>query len=152
MKTLSIIQPWATLIATGEKRIETRSWATKYRGPLLIHSSKKIEKFICDKEPFYSTLHSNGIDSFEKLPIGAIIARCNLVDCLKIIDWELGDNLRIIGATLENDQKVSGNEVEFGNYCLERYAWILEDVEILKEPIPAKGKLNLWNFRGEIET
>lgn len=45
MKALSIKQPWANLIASGEKTIETRLWATDYRGPLLIVSSKtpKIE-------------------------------------------------------------------------------------------------------------
>lgn len=41
MKALSIKQPWANLIATGQKTIETRLWATEYRGSLLIVSSKK---------------------------------------------------------------------------------------------------------------
>ncbi len=41
MKALSIKQPWANKIALGEKTIETRTWQTKYRGPLLIVSSKK---------------------------------------------------------------------------------------------------------------
>lgn len=36
MKALSVRQPWAELIARGEKTIEVRSWATEYRGPLLI--------------------------------------------------------------------------------------------------------------------
>ena len=39
MKVLTLTQPWATLVAIGAKRIETRSWATKYRGPLLIHAA-----------------------------------------------------------------------------------------------------------------
>ncbi|WP_342351939.1 ASCH domain-containing protein [Lysinibacillus boronitolerans] len=30
MKAITIKQPWATLIALGEKRFETRSWQTKY--------------------------------------------------------------------------------------------------------------------------
>ena len=33
-------QPWANMIASGEKTIETRVWATEYRGPLLIVSSR----------------------------------------------------------------------------------------------------------------
>lgn len=41
MKALSVKQPWANLIAAGEKTIETRTWATDYRGKLLIVSSKK---------------------------------------------------------------------------------------------------------------
>ena len=41
MKVLSIIEPWATLIASKQKYIETRSWKTSYRGELYIHASKK---------------------------------------------------------------------------------------------------------------
>jgi hypothetical protein len=40
MKALSVKQPWASLIAAGVKTIETRTWRTDYRGPLLICSSK----------------------------------------------------------------------------------------------------------------
>lgn len=41
MKALSIKQPWANMIAAGEKTIETRTWHTRWCGPLLIVSSKK---------------------------------------------------------------------------------------------------------------
>jgi len=49
MKALSVKQPWANLIATGIKTIETRTWATRYRGDLLIVSSRspKIEPAGC---------------------------------------------------------------------------------------------------------
>ena len=40
MKALSIRQPWASLVAAGLKTVECRTWKTKYRGPLLICSSK----------------------------------------------------------------------------------------------------------------
>ena len=40
MKALSVKQPWANMIASGAKTIETRTWATPYRGRLLIISSK----------------------------------------------------------------------------------------------------------------
>lgn len=40
MKALSIKQPWANMITSGEKTIETRKWPTDYRGPILIVSSK----------------------------------------------------------------------------------------------------------------
>ena len=41
MKTLSIRQPFASLICRGIKTIENSSWKTTYRGKLLIHSSGK---------------------------------------------------------------------------------------------------------------
>ncbi|MBU1173674.1 MAG: ASCH domain-containing protein [Proteobacteria bacterium] len=49
MKALSVKQPWANLIATGRKTIETRTWSTKYRGDILIVSSKvpRIDPYGC---------------------------------------------------------------------------------------------------------
>jgi hypothetical protein len=41
LKALSVKQPWANMIASGEKTIETRTWPTAYRGELLIVSSKR---------------------------------------------------------------------------------------------------------------
>ena len=41
MKAISIKQPWANLIVSGEKTIETRFWKTNHRGRLLIVSSKR---------------------------------------------------------------------------------------------------------------
>ena len=40
VKALSVKQPWAELIACGEKTIEVRGNCTKHRGPLLIVSCK----------------------------------------------------------------------------------------------------------------
>ena len=40
MKALSIRQPWTWAILHAGKTIENRSWATDYRGPLLLHAAK----------------------------------------------------------------------------------------------------------------
>jgi len=42
IKAISLWQPWASAMALGFKKNETRHWATKYRGPLLIHAAQKI--------------------------------------------------------------------------------------------------------------
>lgn len=39
MKAISVQNPWAHFISTGEKTIEVRSWNTEHRGDLLICSS-----------------------------------------------------------------------------------------------------------------
>lgn len=134
MKVLSIKQPWATLTALGYKKIETRSWKTSYRGPLLIHSSKNIDKVACKMPEIYKVM-----EDYE-YPRGLIIAKCNLVACQKIIEDD-----GICGIT-DGHILINGNEYDFGDYTPDRYAWILEDVELLKEPIPIKGQLSLWNF------
>ncbi len=64
MKALSIKQPWAAAIATGLKTIETRTWKTKYRGPILIVAGRSCDKVmmdyvlseIYDKAKFYENL------------------------------------------------------------------------------------------------
>jgi activating signal cointegrator 1 len=45
VKAWSLWQPWATLVALGEKRIETRSRPMKYRGPLAIHAALTTKGF-----------------------------------------------------------------------------------------------------------
>ncbi|MEJ0054034.1 MAG: ASCH domain-containing protein [bacterium] len=40
-KAISLKQPFANWVAEGKKTIETRKWNTKYRGDLVICSSKK---------------------------------------------------------------------------------------------------------------
>jgi hypothetical protein len=39
LPAISVKQHWASMIASGEKSIETRTWYTQYRGPLVICSS-----------------------------------------------------------------------------------------------------------------
>jgi len=41
VKAISLHQPWASLIARGRKTIETRRWPTRYRGDLLIVSTRQ---------------------------------------------------------------------------------------------------------------
>ena len=74
MKVLTIKQPWATLIMQGDKRFEFRSWQTKYRGELLIHAGKGIDKEAMKRLSKYIP---------ENLPAGKILGKVTLVDCIK---------------------------------------------------------------------
>jgi ASCH domain len=86
MKALTIKQPWAGLIAAGLKPIENRTWATKYRGPLLIHVSARmpIKPAVWDQ---FREDHPETADiDYETLleQCGKIICRVELVDCVPI--------------------------------------------------------------------
>lgn len=48
VRALSVRQPWAALIASGEKHIEYRSWSTSYRGPLIIVASKTFDQEVSE--------------------------------------------------------------------------------------------------------
>lgn len=79
----------------------------------------------------------------QDLPIGVIIAKCNLVDCQKIKE---NDGICTI---TEGHLLINGNEYEFGDYTPGRWSWLLEDIQPV-EPIPAKGHLGLWKYDGEV--
>lgn len=146
MKVITVMQPFATLIAINEKLHETRCWATKYRGNLLIHAGKgKDYMYLCDEEPFKSVLAKRGYNK-NNLPMGAIIAKTNLSNCLKIKQETVDTSLTVIKAELEDKTKITGNELKFGDFARGRYAWRLDDTGMLKEPIPVKGQQRLWSF------
>lgn len=133
MKAISLWQPWATLVAIGAKKYETRSWATPYRGSLIIHASKRLyleEKQLCWTQPFKSVLDSAGIDHYNKLPLGAYLC---VVDLVEIIP------AKNIFHSLDLQERA------FGNYAYDRYAWRLENVRVFPEPVPARGYQGFWN-------
>jgi activating signal cointegrator 1 len=133
MKCLTIRQPWATLIALGEKQIETRSWPTSYRGDLAIHAGMQVDKAICKTEPYQSVLTRHGYTA-DNLPSGVILATSRLAGCC--------------GVTPQQAQQSwpGGNEYVFGDYAEGRYAWKLEGVVALAHPIAAKGRLGFWEY------
>ncbi|HUY98590.1 MAG TPA: ASCH domain-containing protein [Verrucomicrobiae bacterium] len=74
MKALTIRQPWASLIAAGIKDVENRSWPTAHRGPLLIHAGMGLD---------HDALAEWRDCLPATLPRGRVIARVELVDCVR---------------------------------------------------------------------
>jgi len=140
VKALTLWQPWASLVAIGAKRIETRSWSTNYRGPLAIHaarSTKGHEAWL--HEPFRSTLEAYGYRVPFNAPHMSVVAICELVDILPTEDVR---------------DVIASSERAFGNYEAGRYAWLLQNVHRLGVPIRAKGAQGLWtwDFSDEADT
>jgi hypothetical protein len=133
VKALTLWQPWASLIALGEKQIETRPWSTRYRGPLAIHAAKrwtKDQQTLTGYGPFSRALRRHAL---VHLPLGVVVATCTLVDCLPITPTFV--------------RTLSDRERTFGDFSLGRWAWILDDVEYLQPPLPARGQQGLWEWR-----
>jgi len=169
MKVLSLLQPWASLCvtidtATGKalKQIETRSWNTNYRGKLLIHASQRwdfelhetVEKIGADsflKEAGYSgtlkrSKSGKAIVAETNLPLGAIIGSVELVDTFKMgAAWNfIEQRMKVsIGGRVVD---FSEQELIFGHYSPDRYGWLLSNQVLFDKPIPAKGKLGLWEY------
>jgi len=138
MKFLSVTQPFASLISLRLKKNETRSWYTSHRGPLGIHAAKGFPgwaKALCYEEPFKAALAEAGILSPADLPLGVLLAKGMLGDCQYIG--------RLMGVYAF---KIGEPELSFGDYTPGRYAWLLDGMEPLPEPIPYKGRLGLFEI------
>lgn len=139
MKVISLWQPWASLMAYGLKKNETRSWATEYRGPLAIHAAQKesIDQYAAwmtfKSNGLLKSLEMDGIYEFTDLPRGGIIATLNLIDCIKIRE----DNLP------------EYPELSFGDYRIGRYMWITENVQRFKKIIPMRGYQRIFEVPDE---
>lgn len=129
MKTLSIKNPWAWLIAKGIKPVENRSWKTNFRGRIYIHASKKwdgskVNPCLTLSNEQWHSLNRNTQDQLqEKKDIlsGAIIGEVSIVDCVKNYPsiWSV-DN---------------------------QYQWVLENPFMYDNPLRnVKGKLSFWDF------
>jgi len=139
IKVITLIQPWATLIALGEKQIETRSWWTDYRGQLGIHAGKTIDLESCNQPRIKAALASHGITSPSQLPTGCILSTCQVFDCKKMI-IDKNNRIAVPG------YKISDREISFGHYAPGRWAWILANNKKLQEPVPARGQQRLWDY------
>ena len=143
MKALTIIQPWATLIASGHKMNETRSWKTNYRGEVLIHAGKNPKDYTSGcyiDDPDGRHFQEAGItpNNFEDLPRGSIIGKATLVNCIHI-NKEFRDHLK----------RSNPAEYAFGDYRIGRYAWVFENPVLFEKPIPARGRQGLWNWEDD---
>jgi hypothetical protein len=121
MKCLTVRQPWAWLIIEGSKDIENRSWATKYRGPLLIHAGQHIDKE--DAEYYKQESAELGLSWPDPLPTGCIIGMVDLVDVV----------------TEHESQWFDGP-----------YGWVLANPRYYVEPLPYKGRLGLYDVPDEL--
>ena len=135
MKALTIWQPYATFIAAGIKRYETRSWCTSHRGELAIHAAKLKRPDLKDYLETLKVMYS-GFDQFiyEQFPFGCIVAICNL---------------KRVSRTQDCVPHLSEIELAVGDYSIGRFAWELEEIEILTPPIPAVGKQGMWEWEPE---
>ena len=121
MKCLTIKQPWASLIIDGYKKYEFRSWKTNYRGKILIHAGKNLEKDMLNRFQDYQLDYE----------LGAIIGEAELTDCI-LVDNKFQEQLIKVNPTVYGRR----NHVE-------TYAWKLENIKKYDKPIYINGKLGL---------
>lgn len=148
VRGLTLWEPWATLVATGQKRLETRSWDTSYRGWVAIHAAKHPPDMqacsgwgvahaltVACRSTGWAT---DALQARFREQAGKVLAVAELV---ATADTEAP------GALLEQAWATHMRrslELELGDYSLGRYCWLLSNVHRLAAPVPAVGKQRLW--------
>ena len=118
MKVLSLKQPFAELVVSGKKKIELRKWNTNFRGDFLIHASKS---------PDVKSMEKFG---FENLPLGFIVGKATLT---KVKNYN------------NEAEHIADRDLHLADSVWGNFGFVLENPERIN-PIPAKGKLNFWDF------
>jgi hypothetical protein len=141
MKAISLWEPWASLVYTGAKRYETRSWRTSYRGSLVICAAKAgvskselIYLLSCwNFQGALAPLVGKPLDleakswpgvEIEHLQFGKALCVVDLVNCIHTEELTLGQ---------------IASEKAFGNFSPGRWAWQFENLYQLKKPFPVRG-------------
>lgn len=149
---ISLNPPYGSLIAAAAiapklgKSIETRSKPTKYpKKQVLIQQTSGLGSTFrndaelaafCHQEPFRSALYALGYEKTGDLPRGAIVASCDIVDCVRVTATNIPDE----------------PERSFGWYSLDepRYMWKLANIRLIEQPIPASGAQGFWKWYGKL--
>lgn len=160
MRAISLWQPWATAMAVGSKRIETRHWPTKIRGTIAIHAAKRrnIEEliFIGSCWNWIGALKPIGAEFGKNfhitkaLPFGSIVAVGDLVDCRPTDSFTQVELDTLRHPEGEDGHLYPWKERQMGNFDLGRFGWVFENVQRLKEPIPFKGMQGFFHVPDEI--
>jgi hypothetical protein len=143
IKTLTLTQPWATLVMLGEKRVETRTIQFKHRGPVAIHAARyeKDESWRWKEgHPFLVALARHGVQPMHLL-FGRVLGTvefadgCNFTEdpfpkCLPSSWWP----------------HLAEFEQQFGDYRHKRGGMLLQNARWLADPPVVSGMNGLWNW------
>ena len=130
MKAITLWQPWASMVAAGEKTVETRTWRTPHRGRLAIHAAKYVVPDLShdlrDRAEFVLR------QPLAEFPRGAIVAVVSLYDIARTEDWNPSVFRRM-----------------WGDFTPGRWAWKFTRIVALDPPIPARGYQGMWEWKEE---
>jgi hypothetical protein len=131
-RALTICEPFAWAVAAGLKPVENRSRPQSYRGRIAIHAGKNgqymtddIEEFLIEADPRCRA----ALETVDLFAFGYIIGSADLVGC----------------EPFDIDRQPQPTPWHFGPHCLR-----LANPRRYRDPIPARGLLNLWRLPAEL--
>jgi hypothetical protein len=146
MKALTLFQPWASLVALGIKKIETRHWSTAHRGPLAIHAGSAGRSLDGDTGAYGQQLLAHPLlapliqqyqlpAQLAGWPFSCILGTVDLHSCRRSSDFNRAGS------------QISELELLLGDYSDGRYGWMMADPVLFVPPVPSRGLPGLWDWK-----
>jgi hypothetical protein len=148
MKAISVRQPWAYLIETGQKPVENRTWkppASMLGELICIHASAGMDR---DDRECYEDLC--GDDEVQMLPVKDL-TRGSIVAVTKLVGWWSRDFGHVCAPNHEEEFKRITTGKPFDKFYCGDYGWVFGRV-VPVEPVPVKGALGLWTVPTWVHT
>ncbi len=121
IRVITLKQPWASLVAAGLKKYEFRNMNYSYRGKILIHAGKGIDKDAMERVRKYNL----------EYPQSKIIAEVEITDCVKV-DNDFNKMINNLNSPVYGNKKRTG------------YAWKLDNIKKLNIDKTINGKQGIW--------
>lgn len=132
---ISLHQPWATLIALGIKRFETRSWdapVLAQGSDILIHAAQRKPDREVLQDRYIAAALPDCVDGWDEvLPLGCVVAIAYLRNCFEA-EW---------GAI---NRRYDVSDVPFGDFRPGRRIWALDGIRRLATPYPMRGRQRMF--------
>ena len=176
MKALTLHPEQAELFRHGLRNVETRGWATKHRGPILLHAGMRDPDSAAARRDPLNGPAMAAIPHGQPLTRGAGVAVGDLVDCVPMrrcwaprqglpadgeLGWVVGWDEYYVdtdpptwagGPGPDSDLIDVTDQTSFGVWSVERTAWIIRDIRPLPEPVPCRGAQGLWMVPDAVAT
>lgn len=152
MKALVLWQPWATLMAIGAKRNETRGWRWDHIGDVAICAAAKklgndvpedwlpvLSRMYSCRDQIIPGFCSDTRDLYYSLPFGKVVCIVNKYGCSSTND----DN--------SHDHSLTPMELALGDYSAGRFYFLTRDSRRLKTPVPVTGRQGPFDLPPDVE-
>lgn len=151
MNALTIWQPWASAIALGVKKVETRGWACPEWAigvPMAILAGRKNgkegreawERLVLAEPETFGIFGAAGIRCWEEMPFGAVVCVVKVTGC---------EPTDYVGRGQVQPAWFRGapDERRWGDHGPGRWAWIIGEVRRIEPPFQLIGRQGIFEAR-----
>ncbi|MCP4493429.1 MAG: hypothetical protein GY820_39895 [Gammaproteobacteria bacterium] len=153
VKAISIYNPHACMMRAGPKLNETRTWAPKYRGPLLICAAKKWSKAQQDAlvvfrrysftDPGDGSWHFRGLSEMLERDEGSVYP--DPIEAKHLYPGKAVALVNLVEVVRAEDASACRVERACGDYTPGRFVWRTTPMNTIFKPFPVKGQQGLFN-------